>query len=138
MNWIKSCIIDIKFVSLQRKTRNSKELLLVKGAKYALKNSNISLVDLFQIIHLMDYRYRYDSLLWNILECPIDVALEQLKYTAKNAVEEDQKVKIRQIFGRVLSYLGTQGDSERHLILYKKSMRWFKRFYGTAGAPKKQ
>ena len=120
------------FVSLQRKARNSKELLLVKGAKYALKNSNISLVDQFDIILSVGYRYMYNSLLWNIVECPIHIALEQLKYAAKNAVEEDQKLKVRKVFEEILHFLGTQEDS----ILYKKSMRWFKRFYGTAGAPK--
>ena len=108
----------------------------MKGAKYALKNSNISLVDLFQIIHSMDYRYIYNCLLWNIVECPVHVALEQLKYAAKNAVEEDQKAEIREVVNQILGYLMGQWDSEKHTVLYKKSMRWFKRFYGTAGAPK--
>jgi len=136
MNWIKSFIIDIKFVSLQRKTKNSKELLFVKGAKHALKNSNdIGLLRMLNIIKILWHPY-FSFLLWNNVECPVDIALEQVKYIAKNAVEDTHKTNIREIFTQILGYMKTNSDSTFYNITYKKNKRWFMRFYGTAGVEK--
>ena len=135
MNWIKSFIIDIKFVSLQRKTKDDIQLLLLNAAKHALKNSDIDLTRLLIIIRQLSNR-RNGAILWNILECPVDVCFEQIKYAARNAVGDSQKKSIRHAFDSMLSQLSTGCLTDIEVVMYKKYMRWYKRCYGMLGSIK--